>query len=50
MDYDHAKNQFASAKTSSKKADSDPKIAKAQQELQQAQDLYLEINKELLEV
>ncbi|PAV80464.1 hypothetical protein WR25_22923 [Diploscapter pachys] len=50
VDYDHAKNQFASAKASSKKVDSDPKIAKTQQELQQAQDLYLEINKELLEI
>ncbi|KAF8358471.1 amph-1, partial [Pristionchus pacificus] len=50
VDYDHAKNNFNSLKASSKKGDADPKVTKAFTELTQAEQLYKEMNKELLEV
>ncbi|KAK6752744.1 hypothetical protein RB195_003883 [Necator americanus] len=49
VDYDHAKHTYSSAKASSKKGETDPKVAKAFSELQQAETLYKEINNELLE-
>ncbi|KIH50880.1 hypothetical protein ANCDUO_19038, partial [Ancylostoma duodenale] len=49
VDYDHAKHTYSSAKSSSKKGETDPKVAKAFSELQQAESLYKEINNELLE-
>lgn len=50
VDYDHAKNTYNSLKASSKKVESDPKVAKALVELQQAEGLYKEMNSELLEI
>ncbi|KAK6040648.1 BAR domain protein [Cooperia oncophora] len=50
VDYDHAKHNYSSAKASSKKGETDPKVAKAYTELQQAETLYKEINNELLEI
>lgn len=65
VDYDSAKNSYNSLKASSKKVtflfifvvyggkfqvDSDPKVAKALTELQDAEACYKEINGELLEV
>ncbi|CAI2351894.1 unnamed protein product [Caenorhabditis sp. 36 PRJEB53466] len=49
VDYDSAKNTFNSVKASSKK-DNDPKLAKATTELQNAEQLYSEMNNELLEI
>ncbi|EGT36160.1 hypothetical protein CAEBREN_24842 [Caenorhabditis brenneri] len=49
VDYDSAKNTFNSVKASSKK-DNDPKLAKATTELQAAEQLYTEMNNELLEI
>uniref|UniRef100_A0A1I7T6F3 SH3 domain-containing protein n=1 Tax=Caenorhabditis tropicalis TaxID=1561998 RepID=A0A1I7T6F3_9PELO len=49
VDYDSAKNTFNSVKASSKK-DNDPKLAKATTELQNAEQLYTEMNNELLEI
>lgn len=50
VDYDCARNNYNSLKESSKKGESDPKVAKAFTELQQAEALYKELNNELLEV
>ncbi|PIO74469.1 hypothetical protein TELCIR_03519 [Teladorsagia circumcincta] len=50
VDYDHAKHSYSSAKASSKKGETDPKVAKAYTELQQAETFYKEINNELLEM
>ncbi|VDP02045.1 unnamed protein product [Heligmosomoides polygyrus] len=50
VDYDHAKHNYSSTKASSKKGETDPKVARAYTELQQAESLYKEINNELLEV
>ncbi|CAJ0942942.1 unnamed protein product, partial [Mesorhabditis belari] len=50
VDYDSARNSYNSLKESSKKAETDPKMAKATTELQQAETLYKEINGELLEI
>nr|CDJ87148.1 BAR and Src homology-3 domain containing protein [Haemonchus contortus] len=50
VDYDHAKHTYSSAKASSKKGETDPKVAKAYTELQQAEAFYKEINNELLEI
>ncbi|CAO4373263.1 unnamed protein product [Caenorhabditis nigoni] len=49
VDYDSAKNSFNSLKASSKK-DNDPKLAKATVELQNAEQMYTEMNNELLEI
>ncbi|CAJ0579108.1 unnamed protein product, partial [Mesorhabditis spiculigera] len=49
VDYDHARNGYNSLKEGSKK-ESDPKVAKALTELQQAEQMYKEINGELLEI
>lgn len=49
VDYDSAKNSFNSIKASSKK-DNDPKLAKATVELQSAEQMYTEMNNELLEI
>ncbi|EFP07259.1 hypothetical protein GCK72_013482 [Caenorhabditis remanei] len=49
VDYDSAKNTFNSVKSSSKK-DNDPKLAKATVELQNAEQMYTEMNNELLEI
>lgn len=49
VDYDSAKNSFNSVKASSKK-DNDPKLAKATMELQAAEQMYTEMNNELLEI
>ncbi|KHJ93517.1 BAR domain protein [Oesophagostomum dentatum] len=49
VDYDHAKHNYSSTKASSKKGETDPKVAKAFSELQQAETLYKEMNNELLE-
>ncbi|KAK6050039.1 hypothetical protein COOONC_12456, partial [Cooperia oncophora] len=51
VDYDHAKHNYSSAKLQvQKKGETDPKVAKAYTELQQAETLYKEINNELLEI
>ncbi|TKR77117.1 hypothetical protein L596_018146 [Steinernema carpocapsae] len=49
VDYDHARNNYTSTKSSSKKGDDDPKVVKAAQEQQEAEKMYKEINRELLD-
>uniref|UniRef100_A0A1I7XBX7 BAR domain-containing protein n=1 Tax=Heterorhabditis bacteriophora TaxID=37862 RepID=A0A1I7XBX7_HETBA len=50
VDYDHAKNCYNSAKVSSKKGESDPRVSKILNELSHAETMYKEMNNELLEV
>ncbi|KAK6100694.1 BAR domain family protein [Brugia pahangi] len=49
VDFDGARNNYATVKASSKKGDDDPKVVKALADLQQAETLYRELNKELVD-
>uniref|UniRef100_A0A1I7VAX7 Variant SH3 domain-containing protein n=1 Tax=Loa loa TaxID=7209 RepID=A0A1I7VAX7_LOALO len=49
VDFDGARNNYATVKASSKKGDDDPKVMKALADLQQAEALYKELNRELVD-
>ncbi|VDK77630.1 unnamed protein product [Litomosoides sigmodontis] len=49
VDFDSARNNYATVKASSKKGDDDPKVLKALTDLQQAETLYRDLNRELVD-
>ncbi|VDN26200.1 unnamed protein product [Gongylonema pulchrum] len=49
VDFDSARNNYATVKASSKKGDEDPKVVKALADLQQAETMYRDINRELVD-
>ncbi|VBB31833.1 unnamed protein product, partial [Acanthocheilonema viteae] len=49
VDFDGARNNYATVKAGSKKGDDDPKVIKALADLQQAETLYRELNRELVD-
>uniref|UniRef100_A0A0R3S6D4 SH3 domain-containing protein n=1 Tax=Elaeophora elaphi TaxID=1147741 RepID=A0A0R3S6D4_9BILA len=49
VDFDGARNNYATVKAGSKKGDDDPKVVKALADLQQAETLYRELNRELVD-
>ncbi|VDK71463.1 unnamed protein product [Onchocerca ochengi] len=49
VDFDSARNNYATVKASSKKGDDDPKVVKALADLQQAENLYKDLNRELVD-
>ncbi|CAG9532556.1 unnamed protein product [Cercopithifilaria johnstoni] len=49
VDFDGARNNYATVKAGSKKGDDDPKVIKALADLQQAETLYKELNRELVD-
>uniref|UniRef100_A0A915PHF1 SH3 domain-containing protein n=1 Tax=Setaria digitata TaxID=48799 RepID=A0A915PHF1_9BILA len=49
VDFDSARNNYTTVKASSKKGDDDPKVVKALADLQQAETLYKELNRELVD-
>ncbi|KAM3724592.1 Bridging integrator [Dirofilaria immitis] len=49
VDFDSARNNYATVKSSSKKGDDDPKVMKALADLQQAETLYKDLNRELVD-
>ncbi|VDM40047.1 unnamed protein product [Toxocara canis] len=49
VDFDSARNNYNTVKASSKKGDEDPKVVKAAADLQQAEAMYKDLNKELVD-
>uniref|UniRef100_F1L176 Bridging integrator 2 n=1 Tax=Ascaris suum TaxID=6253 RepID=F1L176_ASCSU len=49
VDFDSARNNYNTVKASSKKGDEDPKVVKAAADLQQAETMYKDLNKELVD-
>ncbi|VDM98194.1 unnamed protein product [Thelazia callipaeda] len=49
VDFDSARNNYATVRASSKKGDEDPRVVKALADLQQAENMYRDLNKELVD-